>query len=389
MKVLKLVSKNALRHKLRSILTALGIAVAILAFGLLRTIIDAWYAGVEASSQTRLVTRNAVSLVFPLPLAYRDKIAKVPRVTGVSYGLWFGGQYKDPKNFFAQFAVEPQSFLDLYQEYLISEREKENFLNERNACLVGVKLANKYGWKLGDIFRLTGTMYPGDWDFVIRGVYRGAEKSTDEATMFFHWKYLDENLRQTDPIRAGNVGIFWVGVANPNDVAHVSKQIDVMFENSLAETKTETERAFQLSFISMVGTVITALQVISVVVIAIILLVLANTMAMTARERITEYAVLKTLGFRPIHLISLIFGESIIIAMVGGCLGILLTFPICNGFAKFISDNLGSIFPVFELKNGTIALALLAAFAVGIVAAIFPTLRAIRMKISDGLRFVG
>jgi putative ABC transport system permease protein len=389
MKVLKLVSKNALRHKLRSILTALGIAVAVLAFSLLRTIIQAWYAGAEASSHTRLVTRNAVSLVFPLPLAYRDKIAKVPGVTGVSYGQWFGGQYKDPKNFFAQFAVDVETFFDVYPEFLISEQEKKDFLNERNACIVGAKLAKKSGWKLGDRFQLTGTIFPGTWDFVIRGIYHGTDKSTNEARMYFHWQYLDETLKKTAPGRSGNVGIYWVRLARPGDTARVSEQIDALFENSLAETKTETERAFQLSFVAMVGTIITTLQVISVVVIAIILLVLANTMAMTARERITEYSVLKTLGFRPLHLIGLIFGESILIALVGGILGILISIPVCDGFGQFISENLGSIFPVFELKNSTIALALLAAFLVGIAAAISPAWRIIRMKISDGLRYVG
>ncbi|MFQ5865905.1 MAG: ABC transporter permease [bacterium] len=389
MNVLKLIYKNALRHKLRSVLTALGIAVAVLAFGLLRTIIDAWYAGAEASSSARLVTRNAVSLVFPLPLAYKDKIAKVAGVTGVSYGQWFGGRYKDPKNFFAQLAVEPESFLDLYPELLLSEEEKEDFLHERIACIVGVKLANKYGWKLGDTFRLTGTIFPGDWDFVIRGIYRGAEKSTDEATMYFHWKYLDENLRETTRVPPGYVGIFWVRVASPDSVAQVSEQIDALFENSLAETKTETERAFALSFVSMVGAVITALQVISVVVIAIILLVLANTMAMTARERITEYALMKTLGFRPKHILSLIFGESTLIALFGGLFGIFLTIPICDAFGQFISENLGSIFPVFGLKDSTIVLSVIAAISVGFAAAIFPTIRAIQMKIADGLRQIG
>lgn len=388
MKVLKLIFKNALRHKLRTLLTALGIAVAILAFGLLRTIIGAWYAGVEASSQTRLITRNAVSLTFPLPLAYKEKIAQVPGVTSISYGQWFGGQYKDPKNFFPQYAVEPESFLQLYPEILLSAAEKDNFLRERNACIVGVQLANKYGWKVGDSFRLTGTIFPGDWDFVIRGIYRGAEKGTDEASMYFHWQYLDESLNRTAPRRTGQVGVFYVGITSPDDAVRVSDAIDAMFDNSLAETKTETEKEFQMSFISMVGTIITAVQIISVVVIAIILLVLANTMAMTARERITEYAVLKTLGFRAKHLWGLILGESILIAMIGGTTGILLTVPLCQAFATFLSQNLGSIFPIFELSEATIVLSAVCALTVGIVAGIFPTLRATRMRIADGLRQV-
>ncbi len=389
MKILKLVFKNALRHKLRSILTALGIAIAVLAFGILRTVIDAWYIGVEASSQTRLITRNQVSLGFPMPLAYRDKIVQIPGVTGISIGQWFGGVYIDPKNFFARFAVEPESFLPLYPEYVLIEKEKEDFIKERNSCIVGAKIANNYGWKLGDTIRLIGDIFPGDWDFVIRGIYHGSERTTDKTQMFFHWKYLDERLGMTAPGRAGQVGFFFLGVASPDDVVRVSETIDAMFDNSMAETKTETEKEFQLSFVSMVGTIITTVQVISVVVIAIILLVLANTMAMTARERVSEYAVLKTLGFRPLHLIGLIFGESLFISILGGAVGLILAVPTIQKFGEFLSVNLGSFFPVFELSRSTVLLAAAAALLVGLAAALFPMIKASRMRIADGLRYIG
>lgn len=389
MKILKLIFKNTMRHKLRSLLTAVGIAVAILAFGLLRTVIDAYFIGVEAASKTRLITRNAVSLTFPMPLAYKGKIAKIPGVTGISVGQWFGATYKDPKDFFAQFAVEPEPFLQLYPEFLLNEEEKENFFKERNSCIVGAKLAAKHGWELGDSFRLKGQIFPGDWDFVIRGIYRGAEKTTDETTMYFHWKYIDERLGMTTPGRSGQVGFFYIGVASPDDALRVSKEIDKMFDNSTAETKTETEKEFQLSFISMVDTIITSVRIISIVVIAIILLVLSNTMAMTARERISEYAVLKTLGFRSKHLIGLIFGESAVIAIFGGLLGLLIAFPIIRGFGMFLTQNLGSFFPIFELSTLTVVLAIIASVSVGVVAALFPTVRAVSMKISDGLRHMG
>lgn len=389
MKIFKLVIKNALRHKLRSILTALGIAIAVLAFGILRTVIDAWYIGVEASSQTRLITRNEVSLGFPMPLAYREKISLIPGVTGVSIGQWFGGVYIDPKNFFARFAIEPESFLPLYPEYVLTEKEREDFLKERNSCAVGAKIATKYGWKLGDTIRLIGDIFPGDWDFVIRGIYHGAERATDETQMFFQWKYLDEQLGMTTPGRMGQVGFFYVGVASADDVTRVSETIDAMFDNSMAETKTETEKEFQMSFVSMVGTIITTVRIISVVVIAIILLVLANTMAMTARERVSEYAVLKTLGFRPSHLTGLIFGESMFIAILGGAIGLLLSVPIIKGFGEFLSVDLGSFFPVFELSRSTVLLAAAAALSVGVIAAVFPTLKATRIKIADGLRYIG
>lgn len=387
--MIRLICKNALRNKLRTLLTVLGIAVAILSFGLLRTIISAWYAGVEASSQTRLITRNAVSLVFPLPLAYKAKIEKVPGVTGVSYGNWFGGIYIDNKNFFPQFAVEPEGYMELYPEYVLSEEERAAFFRERNSCVVGAKLARKYGWELGDSFRLTGTIFPGDWDFVIRGIYRGADETADETVMFFHWKYLDETLGGDNPARAGQVGWYVVRIASPDDASRISSAIDAQFANSLAETVTETERAFQMGFVSMTGAILTALKVISVVVVAIILLVLANTMAMTARERISEYAVLKTLGFRAKHLFVIIMGESVLIAMAGGLLGLFLMIPVCAGFARFVSETLGSFFPVFKLEGGTVALALGAAFLVGIVSGVFPASRAIQLKTADGLRRIG
>ena len=389
MKLLKLILKNALRHKLRSFLTAMGIAIAVLAFGILRTVIDAYFAGVDASSNARLVTRNSVSLTFPMPVAYKGKILNVPGVTQVAIAQWFGGTYIDQKNFFAQFAVDPEEHLELYPELLLTDEEKSNFLKERNSCIVGATLAQKYGWEVGDSFRLIGTIFSGDWDFVIRGIYRGAQKGTDQSTMFFHWKYLDERVRAISPQRASWCGAFYVGIENPDDAVRTIEEIDAMFANSQAETKTETERAFQMGFVSMTGTIITALRFISFVVIAIILLVLANTMAMTARERISEYAVLKTLGFRPRHLIGLIFGESVAIAAFGGFLGLILTLGMIQSFGKLITQNLGSFLPVFEISSTTILFSIVAAMTVGIVAAVFPTVQAVRMRITDGLRYVG
>lgn len=389
MKILKLIFKNALRHKLRSFLTALGIAIAILAFGLLRTVIDAYFTGVDSSSNARLVTRNKVSLTFSMPLAYKEKISQISGVKGISIGQWFGGTYIDQKNFFAQFAVEPEAFLELYPEYLLSDEERNQFLQQRNSCIVGAKLAEKYGWEVGDSFRLIGTIFPGNWDFVVRGIYRGAEKATNESTMFFHFKYLDERLRQTSPGRAGNVNAFYIGIENPDDAVRIIETIDTMFANSQAETKTETEREFRMGFVSMVGTIITAVRVISIVVIAIILLVLANTMAMTARERISEYAVMKTLGFRAKHLTGLIFGESTLIATFGGLLGLLISVPMIRGFGIVLTQSLGNFFPVFEISTTTFVLAMVASLCVGLIAAFFPTMQAVRMRIADGLRTIG
>ncbi|MCJ7803227.1 MAG: ABC transporter permease, partial [Desulfobacterales bacterium] len=296
MLILKVLFRSAFRNKLRTGLTILGITIAILAFGLLRTLISAWYAGVEASSATRLVTRNSVSIIFPLPHFYKNKIQQVNGVKTVSYGTWFGGVYGEEKNFFANFAVEPRSFLELYPEFIIPPDGKEAFLKDQKGCVIGKKLAAKFGWKIGDIVVLKGTIFLGNWDFVVRAIYQGRDKDTDESQFFFHWDYLNEIVKKSLSGWADQVGYYIIGVARPELAGDVAVAIDQIFKNSLAETLTETEKAFQQGFVAMSGAIVTAIQIVSFVVIFIIMAVVANTMAMTTRERIGEYAILKTLG---------------------------------------------------------------------------------------------
>ena len=385
MLILKILFRNAFRNKLRSGLTILGITIAILAFGLLRTVISAWYSGVEASSATRLVTRNSVSLIFPLPLSYRDRIRQISNVKTISYGTWFGGVYVEEKNFFPNFAVDPKTFFGLYPEFILSPNEKETFFNDRKGCVVGRKLAARFGWKMGDIITLKGAIFFGNWDFVIRGIYRGRDKDTDETQFMFHWDYLNEKLKKTPHPWAGQVGYYMVGVTRPDAATEVAIAIDQMFKNSLAETLTETEKAFQQGFIAMSGAIVMAVQIVSFVVIVIIMAVGANTMAMTTRERIGEYAILKTLGFGGGHIAGLILGESLVITLFGCVLGIVLTFPA----AKVFSSELGAYFPNFNVERTTLLFDLLAALAVAFTGAIIPIHRAIRIKIADGLRRIG
>ena len=382
---LKLILRNAFRHKLRATLTVVGVAIAILAFGLLKTLVGLWYLGVERSSATRLVTRNAISLVFPLPISYKDRIRQIPGVKSVSYGNWFGGIYIDEKHFFANEAMEPKSFLEVYPEFLLSPQEREAFIRDRKGCIVGKRLADKYGWKIGDLITLRGTIFPGQWEFVLRGVYRGAEKSTEERALFFHWDYLNETMKKTVPRRADQVGFYMIGVTNPDRAAEVAQAVDGIFKNSLAETLTETERAFQMGFVSMTEAIMIAIQIVSYVVIVIIMVVAANTMAMTARERIAEYATMKTLGFGALHIGSTVFGESLVISFFGGVLGVALTFPA----AHWIETELSQFFPVFHISPVTILLDLAASLLVGLVAGIFPTWRGATIPIADGLRRVG
>lgn len=385
MYLLKLILKNTLRHKLRSGLTVLGIVVAIVAFGLLRTVVDAWYAGAEASSGTRLVTRNAISLVFPLPIKYQEQIRKVSGVTSISHANWFGGVYITEKNFFPQFAVNPATYFELYPEYLIPPQELKAFMADRKGCVIGRKLADTYHFKIGDVVPLRGTIFPGSWNLTVRAIYDGAETRTDTSQLFFHWSYLNETMKKLSNRRTDSVGVYVIGIADADRAAEISTTVDTLFRNSLAETLTETEEAFQLGFVSMTEAIVVAIRIVSFMVIFIILAVMANTMAMTARERTGEYATLRALGFRPGFLAGLIYGESMVISLVGAVIGIMVTFPVAHEFSKVV----GTLFPVFRVSFETLGMQATAAVAVGFTAAVLPAFRAARVSIVEGLRSIG
>ncbi len=384
MHALKLITRNALRHKIRSGLTVFGLLIAVLAYGLLQTVVDAWYAGADAASKTRLITRSAISLAFQLPLSYESRIRAVEGVTTVARSTWFGGIYKEPKNFFPQFAVSA-NYLDLYAEFVTPEADRQAWLRDRRGALVGRQLADQYGFKVGDVVPLRGTIYSGDWQFVVRGIFDGADETKITRQMLFHWAYLNEWQRTRPGRRADQVGVYIVGIDAPERAAAISRAVDAQFANSTAETLTETEQAFQLSFVSMSNEIIAAIRVVSYVVILIILAVMANTMAMSARERTAEYATLKALGFGPGYIAVLILGESLAICAVGGGLGLWLTPYAAAGFKQAA----GGLFPIFAVSQTTLMAQVLCAAAVGIVAAIVPALQASRVRIVEGLRAVG
>jgi putative ABC transport system permease protein len=381
----KLTWRNAIRHPLRSSLTVLGMAVAVLAFCILRTVVAAWYAGVDAASPVRLVTRNAVSLFATLPLSYLPKIQAVPGVTGVGYAYWFEGIYIDKKNFFPQFAASLPQYLDLAPELLTPSDQRVALSRDRQGALAGRKLIKRFGWKIGDVITLKGTYFQGQYRFTLRATYQGRDPSTDETMFFFHWDYLNEYLKKTEPERADQVGWFLVEIERPELAATVSRRIDSLFQNSLAETLTETEKAFNLSFVEMTKAILMAIQVVSWAVIGVILIVLANTMAMSARERLGEYAVLKTMGFRARHLAVVIVGESLLLALIGGLLGLSLSVPALWLFPADVSQY----FPGLEISDATAALGLAVALVVGVLAAMLPAWRATRVSIAEALRKVG
>ncbi|KVZ14959.1 ABC transporter permease [Burkholderia ubonensis] len=384
MYVLKLIVRNALRHKLRTLLTVFGLTVAVLAYGLLHTVVDAWYAGAAAASNARLVTRNAISLVFPLPVSYENRIRGVDGVTIVARSNWFGGIYREPKNFFAQFAVS-DNYLDLYPEFILSAQQRADYQRDRKGCLIGRQLASQFGFKVGDVIPIKGTIYPGTWEFVVRGILDGRDESTITRQLIFHWDYLNERVRKTTPRQADQVGVYVFGIADPDDAAAISRNVDAVFKNSLAETLTETEQAFQLGFVAMSNQIIAAIRVVSYVVIVIIMAVMANAMAMSAREHTTEYATLKALGFGPGFLALLVFGESLVIAAIGGSLGMLAMPPAAHLFKQAT----GGVFPVFNVSAQTIALQAACSLAVGVAAALVPAWHAARVRVVEGLRAIG
>lgn len=385
MKVFKLIFKNALRHKLRTTLTIVGIAIAVIAYGLLRTVVTIWDSSVDAAGADRLITRQAVSFIFPLPISYKPKIESVSGVKIVCGAVWFGGTYKDKNNFFARSAAD-DNFFELYPEFMITPNDFEKYKKERNGCVVGKSIAEQYKFKVGDIIVLDGDIFPGRWEFVVSAIYQPRNKNTDATQMLFHFDYLNERIKQETPVRGDQVFWYIIKINNPNNSAQISEQIDALFKNSTAETKTETEKAFTQGFVAASGAIITAMNFMSYAIIGIIMLVLANTMVMAARERTREYAVFKTLGFSAYHLTGLILGESMLISCIGGGIGIGLLYPIVAGFEQAMPKG---FFPFFFIEPITVVLAAGSAVLIGFLAAVFPIQRALSTKIVDGFRFVG
>jgi len=323
--------------------------------------------------------------MFPLPLAYLPKIQAVPDIVRVAYAYWFEGVYIDKRHFFPQFAASLPGYLEAYPEYLMPEDQKLALVQDRRGAAAGRKLAARYGWRVGDAIVLKGTYFPGEYRLVLRAIYTGRDPSADETLLFFHWDYLNETLKKIAPDMADKVGWFLVQVARPDLSAPVSAKIDAGFKNSLAETLTETEAAFNLSFVEMTSAILVAIRVVSWMVIGVILVVLANTMAMNARERLGEYAALKTMGFKAHHLAGLILGESLILSLVGGLLGMALSYPATQVFPPEVTQY----FPGLEVSRATALIGLAVSLAVGLLAGIIPACQASRVQIAAALRKVG
>lgn len=391
MKYLPYVLKHLRKNWIRTSTTVLGMAVCIFLFCTLQTLLAAIDYSLQSASAQRLWTRHAVSLVFPIPLSYKARIASIPGVRNVANATWFQGQYIDRRNFFANFAVDVEEYLQIYPEMLVPPDQRTAFLADRRGALVGRALAEKFGWKVGDTVQLTSDIPPYQigrpFDFVIRGIYdadRVKNPGTDISSFFFHYEYLYEATNRRT--QAGN---YVIEIDDPNRAAEVSGAVDALFANSDAETKTETEGAFVAGFISLAGNLSLLLNAIGLAVTFTILLVTANTMSMAVRERRKEVAVLKTLGFPGGLVVGLILGEALMLGLAGGSLGLALGSLSISALQS--APMLGSVltfYPNIGLTARVAVLGMVLAVALSLMAGFVPAMLAYRARVTDMLRQV-
>lgn len=380
MTLTRFVTKNAFRNRRRSVLTVLSIGFSLLLLTLMMTIWKSFYIdqGSVLSAQ-RLIVRHKVSLVFSLPSFYREKIRAIPGVTQVVNQQWFGGQYKDdkPENFFAQFGTDPEELFKVYREYQMPQDQLLAWQKDRAGAIVDADLAKKHAWKIGDRLNIKGTIFPMNLELTIRGIFTAPEST---QALYFNKTYVDEGYAPAK----GNEGIFAVLVDTPDNVPRVAKAIDDEFRNSTRPTKSETEKAFQLDFVQMLGNVKAFLLSISLAVVFAILLVSANTMAMSIRERTREVAVLKTLGFTRRSILGLFVGEAVSLSVMGGMLGSLVAFLVVSGLQKH-----GGFMTGLAVTPVTILVSLAVAALVGFLSALVPSYHASQISIVEGLRHIG
>src|SRR5262252_2374564 len=380
MTLTRFVTKNAFRNKRRSVLTVFSIAFSLLLLTLMMTIWRGFYLDQgSAESAQRLVVRHRVSLTFSLPGFYREKIRALPGVKAVVPVSWFGGIYKDQKleNFFAQFSTDPEEFFKVYRDVQMPADQIAAWQRDRQGAIVDDTLAQKYGWKLGDRIVLQGTIYPLNAELNIRGIYHSNPAA---KSVYFHTKYVEESVN----FFKGQAGTFSVLVDSPSDVSKVSAAIDDLFHNSPQPTKAESERAFGLEFVAMMGNVKAFILSICSAVVFATLLVSANTMAMSIRERTREVAVLKTLGFTRNSILGLFVGEAVSLALVGGIVGTLIAYVVVFGMQKQ-----GGFMTGMSVTLPTVIVALLVAALVGFLSAFIPSYHASQVNIVDGLRHIG
>lgn len=385
MKFLPLVWRNLGRRKIRTMFTLLSVFVAFVLFGILMAIRVAFSGTITISGAERLVMIDRVSLINPIPLSYMERVRSTEGVKDVTHANWFGGIYQDQKNFFANMAVDPESWLRIYPEVAMPEEQKKAWLADRTGAVVGVSTAKRFGWKIGDRVPLQGVIYRRPdglpWEFTIRGIYESPEKGFDNSQFFFHYDYMNETLRN-QAFGHDQVGWYVIKVADPSQSEALAKRLDARFANSPSETKTSTEKAFVAGFAKQIGDIGQIMVWIASAVLFTILLVSANTMAQAIRERTSELAVLKTLGFSDGLILALVLAESCLVALLGGVTGLLLSWVAIS----YAGDPTAGMIPPLYLPKGDVVLGLAIVLTLGVATGLVPALQASRLKIVDALR---
>jgi len=388
---LVLSARNLSRNRFRTGLTVLGVVVAMLAFLALRTVIYSWTVAAEVAPKDRLVTRNKVTFIMPLPKHYVERVKQTPGVKATTFANWFGG--RDPNNereMFSTLAVDTNTIFEVYTEMKVPEEQLATWKQDRTGAIVGDVIAKKMGWKLGDKVTLISGIYfaPPDspWTFTIRGIYAATARSVDRSTFMFHWNYLNDRVPEIARDQAG-----WLisRVTDPSQTANISQAIDRMFDDRDIQTASQDERSFNASFLASFSAVLKAIDIVSIVILCIMMLVLGNTIAMGVRERTNEYGVLRALGFSRNYLATLVVGESVSAGIVGGVAGVALAYPLIeNGIGRWLEENMGMYFPFFRIAPGTALLALAFAVTLSAVAALIPAWRVTQLDVIDALRRV-
>lgn len=384
MKFLPIVWRNLMRRKIRTIFTLLSIFVAFVLFGYLMAVRTAFGMGVDLAGADRLMVLNKISIIMPLPYSYGERLKAVEGVKEVTYANWFGGYYQETKNQFANMAVDAETWLRMYPEFIVPEDQKKAWLADRQGAIVGADTAKRFGWKVGDRVPLQATIFRRPdgkaWEFNISGIYDSPVKGTDKTQLFFHWQYLNEALRKMS--FADQVGWYVIKIRDPEQSPAIARKIDGMFANSPTETKTDSEKNFVAGWAKQIGNISLITQLVAAAAILMILLVAANTMAQSIRERTNELAVLKTLGFGDGRVLTMVLLESCVLAIVGGATGLALSWTLVT----VGGDPTGNFLPAFYLPVRDVIAGAVMVLALGLAAGAVPAWQAGRLRIVDALR---
>ena len=379
MKFSRIILANLFRKKVRLLLTIGSFAVALFLFAFLGVVRDA-FSRDNLASANRLIIINRTSIINPLPLSYRDRILRIPGVKSITHNNWFGGTYIEEKNFFPQFVIDPENQRQVVPEFIVPDDQWQAFLRDREGAVVGARTMERFHWKVGDRIPIKNPVW-GSWEFNIDGVYHGTRPGDDETQFWFQWDYYEERVPQTSK---GQIGWYVLRIDNPDDAPRIAKAIDAEFANSPNETKTETESAFAAGWVKQFGNIKFLIVTIGAVVFFTLLLVTGNTMAISVRERTGELAVLKAIGFSDRKVLAFVLGESLVIAAVGGLLGLGLALVA----VPLLSRALSGLVPVLFLSPTILLFGFVAALFVGVISGFLPGLGAMRMRVVNALRRV-